>query len=120
MVVMFLCAIDMPLSYYPAPIRFSDGWYAVRAIAFLASSIVLIVLLYEITTLYARLFRAIHAQRREREVRLMTGDAIAAAIAHEVKQPLSSIVVNAGGALRWLDRATPDLDRAKAILAHRR
>jgi signal transduction histidine kinase len=116
MVVMFLYAIDMRLSYYPAPIRFSDGWYAVRAIAFLASSIVLIVLLYEITTLYARLFRAIHAQRREREVRLITGDAIAAAIAHEVKQPLSSIVVNAGGALRWLDRATPDLDRAKAIL----
>jgi len=56
MVVMFLYAIDMPLSYYPEPIRFSDGWYAVRAIAFLASSIVLIVLLYEITTLYARLF----------------------------------------------------------------
>jgi signal transduction histidine kinase len=116
MVVMFLYAIDMPLSYYPAPIRFSDGWYAVRAIAFLASSIVLIVLLYEITTLYARLFRAIHAQRREREVRLMTGDAVAAAIVHEVKQPLSSIVINAGGGLRWLDRATPDLDRAKAIL----
>lgn len=116
MVVMFLYAIDMPLSYYPAPIRFSDGWYAVRAIAFLASSIVLIVLLYEITTLYARLFGAIHAQRREREVRLMTGDAVAAAIVHEIKQPLSSIVVNAGGGLRWLNRATPDLDKAKAIL----
>jgi signal transduction histidine kinase len=116
MVVMFLYAIDMPLSYYPAPIRFSDGWYAVRAIAFLASSIVLVVLLYEITTLYGRLFRAIHAQRHEREARLMTGDAIAAAIAHEIKQPLSSIVVNAGGGLRWLERATPDLDRAKTIL----
>ena len=116
MVVMFLYAIDMPLSYYPAPIRFSDGWYAVRAIAFLASSTVLIVLLHEIGTLYARLFRAVNAQRREREVRLMTGDAIAAAIIHEVKQPLSSIVVSAGGGLRWLDRATPELDRAKAAL----
>jgi signal transduction histidine kinase len=113
MVVMFLYAIDMPLSYYPAPIRFSDGWYAVRVIAFLSSSIVLIVLLYEITSLYARLFRALHAQRREREARLMTGNAVAAAIAHEVKQPLSGMVINAGAGLRWLDRATPDLDKAK-------
>lgn len=116
MVVMFLYAIDMPLSYYPAPIRFGDGWYAVRAIAFLASSTVLIALLHEIGTLYARLSRAVNAQRREREVRLMTGDAIAAAIIHEVKQPLSSIVISAGGGLRWLDRVTPDLDRAKAAL----
>jgi signal transduction histidine kinase len=116
MVVMFLYAIDMPLSYYPAPIRFSDGWYAVRTIAFLASSTVLIALFYEIGTLYARLSRAIIAQRREREVRLMTGDAIAAAIIHEVKQPLSSMVINADGGLRWLDRVTPDLDRAKAAL----
>jgi len=54
MVVMFLHAVDIPLSYYPAPIRFSDGWYAVRAIAFLASSIVLVVLVYEITTLFER------------------------------------------------------------------
>jgi signal transduction histidine kinase len=113
MVVMVFYAIDMPLSYYPAPVRFADGWYAVRTIAFLSSSMVLIVLLHEITTLYARLFRAIHAQRREREARLMTGDAVAAAIAHEVKQPLSGMVLNAGGGLRWLERATPDLDKAK-------
>jgi signal transduction histidine kinase len=117
MVVMFLYAIDMPLSYYPAPIRFSDGWYAVRAIAFLASSIVLIVLLYEITTLYARLFRAIHAQRRERGARLITGDAVAATIAHEIKQPLSAMITRAETGLRWLDRSTPELDKAKEQFA---
>ena len=92
MVVMFLYAVDMPLSYYPAPIRYSDGWYAVRGIAFLASSTVLIVLLYETGALYNRLFCAIHAQRREREARLLTGDTVAAMIAHEVKQPLSAII----------------------------
>ena len=74
----------------------------------------LYVLLYEITTLYARLLRAVEAQRREREARLMTGDAVSASIAHEIKQPLSGVIISAAAGLRWLDRTTPDLDEAKA------
>jgi signal transduction histidine kinase len=66
--------------------------------------------------LYAQLLRAVLAQRREREVRLMTGDAVAATIAHEVKQPLTGIITYADAALTWLDRATPDLDEAKAAI----
>jgi hypothetical protein len=89
MVVMFLYLVEVPLSYYPDPSRFSGGWYAVRVFGFLASSLVLIVLLYEIETLYAKLLGAVIAQRREREARLMTGDAVAATIAHEVRQPLA-------------------------------
>jgi signal transduction histidine kinase len=54
------------------------------------------------------------AQRREREARLVTGDAVSASIAHEVKQPLSAMITNADAGLRWLVRATPDLDEAKA------
>ena len=42
MVVMFLYSIEIPLSYYPDPERFSVGWYAVRVFGFLSSSIVLI------------------------------------------------------------------------------
>src|SRR6266446_9785412 len=42
------------------------------------------------------------------------GDAVSATIAHEVKQPLSGMIANADAGLRWLDRSTPDLDRAKA------
>src|ERR1700716_2206081 len=71
-------------------------------------------LVYDITFLYGQLVRAVFAQRREREARLMTGDAVAATIAHEVKQPLSGIVTSADAGLRWLDRVTPDLDEAKA------
>ena len=114
MVVMFLYAIDMPLSYYPAPIRYSDGWYAVRGIAFLASSTVLIVLLYEIAALYTRLYRAIHAQRREREARRLTGDTVAAMIAHEIKQPLSAMITRSQTGFRWLDRPEPEIVKAKA------
>jgi signal transduction histidine kinase len=79
-----------------------------------SSSLLLFVLLYEITILYAQLLRAVLAQRQEREARLMTGNAVAATIAHEVKQPLSGMIMNADAGLNWLDRATPDLDRAKA------
>ena len=113
MVVMFLYLIEVPLSYYPAPSRFSPGWYAVRIFGFLSSSLVLIVLLYEIETLYARLLGAVLAQRREREARLMTGDAVAASIAHEVKQPLTAMITSADAGFRFLDRSTPNLDRAK-------
>src|SRR5260370_31083632 len=45
---------------------------------------------------------------------LLTGDAIAATIAHEVKQPLSGMITNADAGLRWLDHSTPNLDKAKA------
>ena len=113
MVVMCLYLIEIPLSYYPVPARFSTGWYAVRVIGFLSSSIVLIVLLYEITTLYARLLGAVVGQRREREARLMTGDAVAASIAHEVRQPLTAMVTTADAGLRFLDRSKPNLDKAK-------
>jgi signal transduction histidine kinase len=44
----------------------------------------------------------------------VTGDAVAATIAHEVKQPLAAVITRAGTGLRWLDRPAPDLDKAKA------
>jgi signal transduction histidine kinase len=116
MVVMCAYLTEFCLISFPVPLRFSVGWYAARFCGLLSGSLVLFVLLYEITTLYARLLRAVFAQRREREARLMTGDAVSASIAHEVKQPLSAIVTNADAGLRWLDRTTPDLDEAKAAL----
>lgn len=112
-VVMFLYLIEVPLSYYPVPARFSTGWYAVRIIGFISSTIILTLLLYEITTLYSRLLGAVMGQQREREARLMTGDAVAASIAHEVRQPLTAMVTTADAGLRFLDRASPNLDKAK-------
>jgi signal transduction histidine kinase len=93
--------------------RFSVGWYTVRVIGFISSCLVLIVLLYEIEALYARLIRAIKAERRERVARLMTGDAVAATIAHEVRQPLTSMATSASAGFRFLDRSKPNLGRAK-------
>ena len=45
-------------------------------------------------------------------------DAMAASIAHEINQPLAAMVANANAAVRWLTRATPDLDEARAALGH--
>jgi len=116
MVVMCAYVIEICLISFPVPARYTVGWYAGRVCGFLSGSLVLFVLLYEITTLYAQLLRAVFAQRREREARLVTGEAVAATIAHEVKQPLSAMVINADAGLRWLNRATPDLDETKAAL----
>ena len=41
---------------------------------------------------------------------------MSAAIAHEIRQPLAAIVTNANAGLRWLNRATPDLDEARVTL----
>jgi len=114
MVVMCAYLIEIYLISFPEPVRYSIGWYAGRVFGLVSGSLVLFVLLYEITMLYAQLLRAVLAQRREREARLITGDAVAATIAHEVKQPLSGMITNADAGLRWLDRPTPDLDEAKA------
>jgi signal transduction histidine kinase len=112
-VITFLFAMEIPLNFYPLPERFSIGWYAARVLLVLSSSIVLMVLLHEITTLYARLLNAVLGQRREREARLMTGDAVSASIAHEVRQPLTAMVTTADAGLRFLDRSVPNLDKAK-------
>jgi C4-dicarboxylate-specific signal transduction histidine kinase len=64
--------------------------------------------------LYGRLLGAILEQRRERDARLMTGDAVAATMAHEFRQPLSAMITLADTGFRWLDRPNPDLDKAKA------
>ena len=48
--------------------------------------------------------------------RLTTMGVMTASIAHEIKQPLAAIVVNANAAQRWLSRATPDLVEALSAL----
>jgi signal transduction histidine kinase len=41
---------------------------------------------------------------------------MAAAIAHELNQPLAAITANSNAALRWLTRPEPDLDEARETL----
>ena len=48
---------------------------------------------------------------REREGRLMSIDAVATAISHEVGQPLSAVNTNAMLGLNWLTRPTASMSR---------
>ena len=94
MVVMSTYASGSFLVAARSPGRYSTEWYAARGFEFIAGSLVLFVLLYEISVLYGQLLSAVLAQRREREARLVTGDAVTAAIAHEIKQPLTAMLIN--------------------------
>lgn len=116
--IVVLCsyAIEIALISFPVATRFSVGWYTGRLYGLFAGSLMLIMLLNESTTVYGRLLKAVLAQRREREVRLMTGDAVAASIAHEVKQPLSAMISNATAGLHYLKRGDPDLNEVEAAV----
>jgi PAS domain S-box-containing protein len=58
----------------------------------------------------------LHTLRRElaQVSRQTTMGAMTGSIAHEIRQPLAAIATNANAGLRWLKRASPDLDEAQA------
>jgi signal transduction histidine kinase len=64
-----------------------------------------------------RLARSNMLLERERENKLMNVQAVIAAVAHEVRQPLAVISINASAAQRWLERTAPNQDEARAALA---
>jgi signal transduction histidine kinase len=116
MVVLCGSMANALIGWILTPGRFSLAFYAGRSFLVVTATVLLIVLLTETMTLYARLAVSIFAQRREREGRMMTMEALAASIAHELNQPLAAVVGNASAGLRWLDRPVPDLSEARASL----
>jgi signal transduction histidine kinase len=97
-------------------VRFSIGWYAARCFVLIGSCMLLSVLVVETMFLYSRLASATILQRRERTNRLLTVDAIAAAIAHELRTPLGAIALNASTALSQLRSNPPELEEMDDIL----
>lgn len=104
------------ISYLGAGVRMSLGWWAGRLYGLISASIILVVMLSETIAVYARLSRATAAERRARQNRLTAMEALSATIAHEVNQPLGSMVTNANAGLRWLDKPQPALDEARAAM----
>ena len=98
-------------------VRFSAGWYTARFVSLAASSMLLIVLLVESTALYARLASTLVRLRREQDTKITSAQAIVAAIAHEIRQPLTRITAGGGAAQRFLEMIPPQHDKAKAALA---
>jgi signal transduction histidine kinase len=96
--------------------RFSLVWYVGWVFGVLASSFVLLALLYESMLLYARIALTAAARDTERERQRLTLQVLASSIAHELNQPLSAIVANSDAGLQLLDRSPADLVEARAAL----
>ena len=84
--------------------------------ALVASSTLLVVLLTESAALYGRLANATVRLRREQETKITSAQAITAAIAHEIRQPLTRITAGGGAAQRFLKMDPPQLDKAQVAL----
>ena len=96
----------------PLHSRFSFGAQIFLGLVLVSNLIVMLALIAESNRLYARLALSTAARNRERDARLMSMDAVAAAIAHEVGQPLAAVKLSASAGLNWLDRDQPDTARA--------
>jgi signal transduction histidine kinase len=104
------------LLFYKLTTRYTLLWYGGRAFATVAASLVLLFLLSQTTVLYGRLARSNMMLERERDNKLMNFEAIAAAISHEIKQPLTAIVGNGNAALALLGKSPPDIHETREAL----
>jgi len=104
------------LSYVAGGTRLTIGWWTGRVLGLVSASMVLTVLVSQTAILYARLADTTARDRQDREARLTVMEALSASIAHEINQPLSSMVTNAYAALRWLDKPQPHVPEATDAL----
>jgi signal transduction histidine kinase len=92
--------------------RFTANFYGQFSMLLFSHFVVMLALIAETSRLYAQLALSTSKRNRERESRLMSMDAVAAAIAHEAGQPLSAVMLNASASLSGLTRARPDREKA--------
>ena len=116
--LMLICIalIQEQLFFFLGADRWTLGFYAGRTIWLMTSLVVLILLLLEITKLYAFCARSYALIERERDNKLLNAQAITAAIAHEVRQPLTAIIASGGAALEYLKKTPPETEKARLAL----
>jgi signal transduction histidine kinase len=76
-------------------VGYTAGWYAARGLGLVSGLFVLFALLAETSRLYAQSVLQLVAQTQEREHRFLIRDVLSASIAHELRQPLAAILINA-------------------------
>jgi signal transduction histidine kinase len=97
------------------PERFSLAFYANRLVVLPISNVVLVVLLWETMRLYGKLWASNRELQRERANRLTNAAEALAAIAHEIRQPLTGINLQAYAGEKLLERTPPDVGAAKKL-----
>src|SRR5499427_5922262 len=116
MVVAVAAILEIVLTVMLVTARFSLGFYVSRGAALITSTVVLVVLLAETARLYARLAHSNIMLRRAQNNKLMNLEAMAASIAHEMRQPLAALAMNGTTALLYLDRTPPDVEEVRSSL----
>lgn len=116
MLVMLSLLLNHVMADFLGGERYSLGFYASRGFTIVTSTLVLILLMQQLTDLYLRLASVNAVLERERNNRLMNIEAIVASIVHEIKQPLTAIAANGAATLALLARTPPDLVEAKSGL----
>jgi signal transduction histidine kinase len=113
-----VCALvaELAMTSFVIVSRFSLGFYTQRVLSLATSTIVLSALFAEATVLYGRLANAIVLLRRERADRLLSVEAATAAMAHEVRQPLTAIATYSRASRNWLKQTPPDLEEVRGCL----
>lgn len=92
--------------------RFTVGWYGLFSLMLVSDLVVMLALIAETSWLYSRLALSTAARKREHEARLMSMDAVTAAIAHEIGQPLTAVKLHALAGLHSLREPRPDVEGA--------
>jgi signal transduction histidine kinase len=108
LVILFAWWPNFLLPIFTTAIRFTVGWYVARFFALFASS--------RCWPCCLQKLYAIVLLQREATDRLMSVEAATAAMAHEVRQPLTAIAANSRAGLNWLKRTPPDLDEVRVCL----
>lgn len=95
--------------------RFSVSWYG-GIFGQMASCLVLLVLLYETSILYRRLALAVEHRSKEGERQRLTLQVVAASLAHELQQPLATLLLNGDVARTHLAQTPPNVPGVRAAL----
>jgi hypothetical protein len=87
--IIAMCAygIEIFLSFFPFPARYTLNWYAGKNFSLLSGSVVLFALLYEITALYTRLQDALRAAKQANRAK----SSFLSAASHDLRQPLQTL-----------------------------
>lgn len=92
--------------------RFTQVWYFAYGVGMVSHIVVMLTLIAETVESYARLALSASALNREQYNKLMTLDAVTAAISQEAGQPLTAVSMNAMAGLNWLTRERPNIEMA--------
>lgn len=116
MLVMLSLVLNHIIADFLGGERYSLGFYASRGFTMVTSTLVLILLMQQMTNLHLRLADANRMLERERNNKLMNLQTAIAAISHEIRQPLAAITANGGAALALLQTVPPGLEEACSAL----